>query len=417
VSKRHEEVAQVQVMADHLKELRIRLLVCIVIAVAGGVVGYIFYQPILNWLRSPLHADLYYNTPAGSFTFIMKVVSMVGIGIALPALVYNLLMFVQPALKRRFSGFRITTFTLFSIVLAAGGAAFAFYAILPGALHFFGGFQVTGLSALISADSYLSFVTNALITFMIVFQIPLLMIIFDRIKPIPPKKLFALEKYVVLAGFLIAMVVPFAFDLVTCLLIAAPIIVLYNLSVGMIILQHLQRRYLAKRRGLRVDDEQQLDDDLIAEFLAEQKEAVHTPVPQPTPILEAFAAMQQTVKETPKVSAPLTKPASKVIDPQFSAVKRPTVIVSPKLSIEPASQISPDRKSPVPVVPVAPRTVMTRPRPVARPVTTAAASRYVTQPRPIPTFKRPRMVSAPAPLSPSMTVSMQSSARLITGIQ
>ena len=118
--RKKDRAVQSQVMADHLKELRIRLLVCVAIMVAGGVVGYLFYETILTWLRSPLNTDLYYTTPAGSFTFIMKVASMVGIGLALPVLIYNIMMFIQPALKKRFSIARITFYTLLSILLAAG---------------------------------------------------------------------------------------------------------------------------------------------------------------------------------------------------------------------------------------------------------------------------------------------------------
>ncbi len=273
MKKAKQATGQGQVVADHIKELRIRLLACVIVVVLGGVIGYLFYQPILSWFRSPLHADLYYNSPAGSFTFVMKVASMVGIGLALPVLIYNIMMFIQPALKQRFTVARITGFTIASVFLAVAGALFAFYFILPGALKFFGGFQVSGLSALISADSYLSFVSNALITFMIVFQIPLLMSIIDRIKPIAPKKLLSMEKYVVLGGLVVALLVPFAFDLVTSLLIAAPIVVLYNLSVVMIIFQHAQRAAYAKRHPvLTPRAELTIDDSLIAEFFADRQD-------------------------------------------------------------------------------------------------------------------------------------------------
>lgn len=282
-TKQKQTAAQAQVMADHLKELRIRLFVCVGVVLLGGIIGYIFYQPILTWFRSPLNADLYYSSPAGSFTFIMKVASMVGIGLALPVLIYNIMMFIQPALKQRFSVARITGFTIASVFLAVAGALFAFYTILPGALKFFSGFEVTGLSALISADSYLSFVSNSLITFMIVFQIPLLMIIIDHIKPIQPKTLLSMEKYVVVAGLVVAICVPFAFDIVTCLLIAAPIIILYNVSVVMIIIQHAQRAHAKKHRPTPLMQKAELvvDDNLIAEFFAGVKEEVKTASTEP----------------------------------------------------------------------------------------------------------------------------------------
>jgi len=223
---------------DHVRELRTRIAVCAVILVIGGVVGYLFYEPILTWLRSPLGQDLYYSSPAGSFNFIIKVASMAGILAAVPFFVYQLIMFVQPAFKQRLSRGRVLFYAVSSIFLAAAGAAFAFYIILPGALKFFAGFQVAGLSALIDANNYLNFVTNAIVTFIIVFQIPLLMVIIDRIKPIPPKKLLQAEKWVVIGGLTVSLFVPFALDITTCLLIASPIIILYNISVIMIVARH-----------------------------------------------------------------------------------------------------------------------------------------------------------------------------------
>lgn len=268
------------VMLDHVKELRWRLLICVIVLVIGGVVGYFFYEQILWWLKSPLVGDLYYSSPAGSFSFVMKIAALVGIAVAIPVIIYQMIMFVRPAISRAFSGLRVFAFILLSIGLAIAGAAFAFYLILPGALNFFAGFQVEGLSALIGADSYLGFVTNVIITFMIVFQIPLLLVIIDHIKPIQPRTLFKAEKYVVLGGLVVSFFVPFALDLTTSLLIALPIILLYNLSIGIIVLRH----HLVKKYPVEMTQEElALDDQLIAEFFAEPSEKVEVLAPAPLP--------------------------------------------------------------------------------------------------------------------------------------
>jgi sec-independent protein translocase protein TatC len=261
-------------MLDHVKELRLRLFLCVAVLVASGVLGYFFYEVILQWLKSPLIGDLYYTTPAGSFNFIMKVAAMVGVAAVIPVIVYQMMMFIRPALKKAFSTLRITGYTAISVLLAAAGAAFAFYFILPGALNFFAGFQVEGLSALIGADSYLSFVTNVLITFMIVFQIPLLLVIIDHIKPIKPQKLFKAEKYVILGGLLVSFFVPFALDLVTSLLIALPIVALYNISIAVIIWRHALLRRKKTRVVVEKQEELALDDALIADFFAQKPEPI-----------------------------------------------------------------------------------------------------------------------------------------------
>ena len=291
-----------QILMDHVRELRTRIMVCAVILVIGGVVGYIFYEPILEWLRSPLGGDLYYSTPAGSFNFIIKVASMVGVLAAVPFFVYQLIMFVQPAFKKRLSRLRVFFYSIASVFLAATGAAFAFYVILPGALKFFAGFQVEGLSALIDANNYLNFVTNAIVTFIIVFQIPLLMIIIDRIKPIEPKKLLQMEKWVILGGLLVSLFVPFALDITTSLLIASPIILLYNISVVMIIVRH----FLADRKkALRLHKKKPVvvepfnwQDQLVADFLeSDDSELPDLVVTLPTEASVEVAKEQPSILE------------------------------------------------------------------------------------------------------------------------
>lgn len=233
-------------LIDHVKELQKRLIASVVILLVVGIGVYNFYGPILEFLRSPLGTPLYYTTPGGSFAFVMKICFMGALAISIPALVYNLIMFVRPAFEATLPRRRVYLMTLASSILAFSGAAFAFFLIVPGSLHFFAGFQQSGLSALITADSYLNFVTNVIITFIIVFQLPLLISFIDKVKPLKPQKLLKMEKWVVLGSLVIALIVPFAFDITTSLFIAAPIIVLYNVSIIVILAQHAHIRRIER---------------------------------------------------------------------------------------------------------------------------------------------------------------------------
>jgi sec-independent protein translocase protein TatC len=209
------------------------------LAITGTVV-YFFYEPILKLLQSPLKSPLYYNSPAGSFVFVMKICFTGALAITIPIIIYNIIMFIRPAFEKSISLKRVYLTVCLSILMAMAGTVFAFTCILPGTLRFFNGFQVGGLHALISADSYLNFVTGIIITFILVFQLPLLIALIDSIKPIPPKKMFGMEKWVILGSLIIAALVPFAFDITTCLFIAIPIVVLYNLSIILVAAQHIR---------------------------------------------------------------------------------------------------------------------------------------------------------------------------------
>lgn len=223
---------------DHIRELQMRLFASVAVMLIASLVIYAFYDPILNFLRAPLNAPLFYNSPAGSFSFVMRICLMGSLIITIPVIVYNIIMFIQPAFQKKLTRRRIYFTISISSLLAIAGAAFAYYSVLPGSLNFFSGFKVTELHAMISADSYLNFVTNIISTFVIVFQLPLIISFIDFIKPIKPSKLIKGEKWVILSSFILSFLAPFAFDLMTTILVALPIIVLYNLSILLVIVQH-----------------------------------------------------------------------------------------------------------------------------------------------------------------------------------
>jgi sec-independent protein translocase protein TatC len=238
-------------MIHHVREIQLRLLAVVGVLIAGMIVGYLYYEPLFEFIKAPLNAPLHYTSPAGSFTFIIKICMVVGIIVTLPVAIYNAIMFVQPALAKRLSRARVYLTTLASLLLATGGAAFGFLIIIPLALRFFYKFQVDGLVAIISADEYLQFVVGVIITFVIIFQLPLIISLIDHITPLPPRKLLKLEKYIIVGSVFIGVVVPFALDPTVQLLIASPIIVLYNLSIGIVMLQQAVRKRHEKRASMR----------------------------------------------------------------------------------------------------------------------------------------------------------------------
>ncbi|MFZ2125848.1 MAG: twin-arginine translocase subunit TatC [Candidatus Saccharimonadales bacterium] len=287
-------------MHDHIRELAMRLVASIITLVIASFIVYAFYEPILNLLRSPLGAPLYYSSPSGSFALVMKICFMGALTIAIPVLVYNLVMFIRPALEKIITLKRVYTTAIVSSLLAIAGAAFAYCIILPGSLKFFAGFQVSGLNALISADSYLGFVTNIIITFIIVFQLPLLISFIDHIKPLKPKKLIGFEKWIVMGSLVIALIAPFSYDLITSLLIALPIIVLYNLSILMIVIQHAQSAHNVRKEAYSTaiaksaTKTEIIIDELLLEQLSDELVNLKQPVVSPV----------NTIKPQPKSVQP-----------------------------------------------------------------------------------------------------------------
>lgn len=270
---------QKQTISEHLNELRSRIVKSALVFFVFGGVGYVLHNQLISLLRKPLHQTLYYNSPAGGFTFVMKICMLTGILAAVPVVVYNLVSFIQPALNGALLRRQIRQFTMLSIVLAAAGVVFAYLMILPMSLHFFQGFQVAGVKSLISADDYLSFVINCMITFVLVSQIPLLILIIDRITPLPPSKLLHYERHVIVGALAIAIILPFTYDPVTQFVVAIPIVVLYNLSILLLWLVRRQNRL-----PLAPETIDSLDYDLIAHQLEEPEPVVVAPEPAPVQI-------------------------------------------------------------------------------------------------------------------------------------
>lgn len=230
----------------HVKELRRRLFWSCAALGIGGAIGFIWREPVVNWLQKPLHLPLYYNSPSGSFMFMMKVSFLIGLVVALPMIVYHLVRFIEPAFEAKVSTRRVMVIMAVSLGLTAAGCIFAYYVIAPMALHFFAGFTTPGIHPLIAANDYFNFMLGCLITFAIIFQLPLLLLFFDFISPLPPAKLLHYERHVIVGSLVVAVLLPFTYDPLTQLVMAVPIILLYNISIVLIVMVHRRR---ARRRA------------------------------------------------------------------------------------------------------------------------------------------------------------------------
>lgn len=227
---------------DHLKELAFRLLSSVAVLVCGGVVGYMFKGQIIDFIRWPLNQDLYYTSPMGGLNFILQICLWVGFIFCLPVLCYNLLRFVEPALGNLLSNPKRACLIVFSSFgLAIAGIAFGYWISLPTALHFLGQVGADSVHSLISADQYLNFILGYLITFAIIFQIPLILLLIDKIRPFGPKGIGKWRKHVIVGAFALAVVLPSAPDPLSQVILALPIILLFEASSVLILARNRKR--------------------------------------------------------------------------------------------------------------------------------------------------------------------------------
>lgn len=273
-----------QTFHDHVQELR-RRLAWLVLTIGGcAAIGYVFRVPLVRFLQKPLGAPLFYSSPSGGFNFILKVSTTMGLMLALPLIVYHLIRFLEPALPNPVKRSLIVKVIIASTILAAMGLAFGFFVMVPMSLHFFSNYSSATFRPWITGDSYLSFVLGILLTFAALFQIPLLVLFVNRIKPLKPSQLLRYQRHIVVGAFVLAVVLPFTYDPVSQFVMAVPIVFLYYLSILLV--------YIANRR------------------------VVYAPT-QPPLVVEdhsamSVALMKPTTNATPALAAPSTKAAPAV---------------------------------------------------------------------------------------------------------
>jgi len=237
--------------------------------IASAAIGFTYRVPLVNFLQRPLGAPLYYTNPAGSFTFSVNVSILVSLFIALPVIVYQLLRFIEPALTKRIQKGLMTKVIIVSFALATAGVVFGYYIIVPLSLHFFSQYSTASLKPLISSDSYLSYLVNNLVIFALVFQLPLIILFIDKIKPLKPRRLLHYQRHVIVGALVIALILPFTYDPISQFVVALPIVVLYYLSILLVWRAGRKRRKTERK---------------AAAPIMKVTEPTPTPTPEPMPM-------------------------------------------------------------------------------------------------------------------------------------
>jgi sec-independent protein translocase protein TatC len=293
--------AQAQTAHHHIVELRWRVVTCAVIWVCAAALAYLVRGQIIAFIERPLGEKLFYTSPTGSFEFVMRACLLVAALVALPAVVYHLICFVEPALPSRFRKRFLFLVVGCSLTLAVCGIAFAYYVSLPAAFHFFNSFGTGGLHPIITADQYFSFVTGYLAAFAVIFQLPLVLLFIDWIRPFGPGGLGRWRKWVIVGAFGAAILMPSAPDPLSQVILALPILVLFEISVLAVKLQARRRRRAARQRPVH------------AEARAEAPRPRHQAVPrQAMPVRPDWA--RGNVLDLSGMTAPEPPPLVNVLD-------------------------------------------------------------------------------------------------------
>jgi len=221
---------------EHLDELRVRIIrACIGIAV-GILVSFAFIQPIFNFLLAPTRkvlppgVKIIYTEPGEAFGMYITVSLIAGAVIASPYVMYQVWMFIAPGLYSKEKRMAIP-FVLFTTIGFLGGAAFNHFVAFPFLMKFFAQFNGIDLAFMPRLEDTFSLYTKMLLGMGVVFQLPTVVFFLAKMRLVTAKFLWDHGKYAILIAYVIAAVITPTGDPMNQTIFAAPMIILYFLSI------------------------------------------------------------------------------------------------------------------------------------------------------------------------------------------
>jgi|APCry4251928276_1046603.scaffolds.fasta_scaffold189814_2 sec-independent protein translocase protein TatC len=220
---------------DHLKELRRRVSIAFAAVVLCSLAAYFFSSQLARFLVMPLFqaspdlSSLVYTNLTEAFVSYLKISLLVGLIVAFPVMLYEAWAFVSPGLHKREKKVGLAV-VFWATLLFGFGVCFAYFVIMPQALKFLMSFAGDNLQALPKLDSYLTFVIRASLAFGLSFEIPFLMVAAGKTGLVQQTYFARQRKYFYLAILVLAFLLA-AGDMVSTLLLALPLFVLYEAGI------------------------------------------------------------------------------------------------------------------------------------------------------------------------------------------
>jgi len=168
--------------------------------------------------------------PTEVFIAHLNVAFMTGIALSMPLLVYQLFRFMAPGLthnEKRAVLFALPGITLFFLI----GVLFCYFVVLPSALDFLLSFGEPLITSTPTVSEYLSFVTQFLLAVGLAFETPIIVLLLSRLGVATPLRLRRFRKWAYILSFVIAAIITPTPDPVNQIIVAVPIILLYEIGI------------------------------------------------------------------------------------------------------------------------------------------------------------------------------------------
>jgi sec-independent protein translocase protein TatC len=254
-------------LADHLRELRARVLRSVTVLLIGTIIAFAFYDYLLDLILRPyndakealggeVETKAYIKGAAGPLLLRLKLSGVSSLVLTSPYWLYQIWAFIVPGLhphERKWS----RVFAAVAGPLFIGGVAVGYY-VLPRGLEVLIGFTPSELENLVEFGEYFSFFTRMLLVFGVSFEIPLFVILLSLAGVVSGRKLGEYRAWIVVGTFVFAAAATPSTDPFSMLMLALPMTFLFLVSEVFARLLDRRRRRAAEVWG---DDEASEIDD------------------------------------------------------------------------------------------------------------------------------------------------------------
>jgi sec-independent protein translocase protein TatC len=221
---------------EHLDELRKRITHAVVALLVGFLIAFAFIDQITAFVYARLTADIpggsfIYTDPGEAFFIWIKIAAIAGLLISSPYVMWQIWLFIAPGLYANEKKLAIP-FVVFASTLFVSGAAFSHYILFPFAWAFFASFSNEFVTFTPRIEPVFSLYVKLLLALGLIFQLPMLIFVLARFGMVTAKFLIRNFKYAILIIFITAAVVTPDGSMVVQVVMAAPMIVLYIMSIG-----------------------------------------------------------------------------------------------------------------------------------------------------------------------------------------
>lgn len=252
-------------LVGHIAEIRNRVAICVVVLVVAFFVSFAFIKPLASILFEmgvKGGFQYVYLSPSELLTSYMKLSLILSVAIVSPLLIYHIWAFTAPALNKRQKR-AVRPALAGGVFFFALGAAFSYFVALPFMIQFLVNYsQSDFIASAVSAGSYLDFMVGMMVTFGIVFEEPMLVLVLSNLGIVTPALLRKIRQYMIPLIFVVAAVITPP-DAVSQIMIALPMLGLYELSIffSSMTQKRREKRIAMEENGEDDEDDEDEDED------------------------------------------------------------------------------------------------------------------------------------------------------------